>query len=72
MRRRATRALSAREQEVTERVVEGKSNKEIAAELELSIKTVEFHRAHIMKKMGADSLAGLIHVVLLAKGRREP
>ena len=65
-------ALSPREQEVTERIVDGKSNKEIAAELELSTKTVEFHRAHIMKKMGAESLAGLIHVVLIAKGLREP
>jgi FixJ family two-component response regulator len=66
------RGLSAREQEVAERIVAGKSNKEIAAELELSTKTVEFHRAHIMKKMGAESLAGLIHVVWIAKGLREP
>jgi len=66
------RALSVREQEVADLVVEGKSNKQIAAELELSIKTVEFHRAHIMRKMGADSLAALIHVVLIAKGLREP
>jgi two-component system, LuxR family, response regulator FixJ len=65
-------ALSTREQEVTNLVVEGKSNKQIAAGLELSIKTVEFHRAHIMRKMGADSLAALIHVVLIAKGLREP
>ena len=64
--------LSVREQEVMERIVEGKANKEIAAELDLSTKTVEFHRAHVMKKMGAESLAGLIHTVLIAKGMREP
>jgi FixJ family two-component response regulator len=64
--------LSAREQEVMELIVEGKANKEIAAELDLSTKTVEFHRAHVMKKMGAESLAGLIHTVLIAKGLREP
>lgn len=66
------RLLSAREQEVMELIVEGKANKEIAAELDLSTKTVEFHRAHVMKKMGAESLAGLIHTVLIAKGLREP
>jgi len=66
------RALSTREQEVADLVVEGNSNKQIAAELALSIKTVEFHRSHIMRKMGADSLAALIHVVLIAKGLREP
>jgi len=65
------RALSPREQEITDGIVGGKSNKEIAAELGLSIKTVEFHRSHIMKKMGADSLAGLVHLVLFAKGLRE-
>ena len=66
------RLLSAREQEVMELIVEGKANKEIAAELDLSTKTVEFHRAHVMKKMGAESLAGLIHTVSIAKGLREP
>ncbi len=66
------RSLSTREIEVMERIVEGKANKEIAAALDLSTKTVEFHRANVMKKMGAESLAGLIHTVLIAKGLREP
>ena len=47
------------------RVVTGKSNKVIAAELSLSTKTVEVHRAHVMEKLKADSLADLIRLVLL-------
>jgi FixJ family two-component response regulator len=73
-RRRAARAdvelrlrlLTARERDVLNRVVAGKSNKVIAAELELSTKTVEVHRAHVMEKLKADSLADLIRLSLLA------
>lgn len=53
-------ALTSREQEITSKIVEGKMNKEIAYELEISIKTVETHRAHIMQKMKVKSLAELI------------
>ena len=63
------RSLSAREREVMDRIVEGRSNKEIAVELELAIKTVEFHRAHVMQKMGAASVAALINTVTTAKGK---
>jgi two-component system response regulator FixJ len=73
-RRRAARAdvetrlrlLTARERDVLNRVVSGKSNKVIAAELKLSTKTVEVHRAHVMEKLKADSLADLIRLSLLA------
>ena len=61
--------LSAREREVLDQIVQGKANKEIAAQLNVSIKTVEFHRAHVMQKMGADSVASLLNAIL---GAREP
>lgn len=52
--------LTRREQEVFERVLAGKSNKLIAHELDISCKTVEVHRARMMDKMGASSLAQLV------------
>ena len=56
--------LTPREREVMDRVVAGQPNKVIAAELNLSIKTVEAHRARMMDKMGATSLAELLHLAL--------
>jgi len=53
-------SLSEREREVMKRVAEGKHNKSIAAELGISVKTVEFHRAHMMEKMGVASVAALV------------
>jgi FixJ family two-component response regulator len=64
--RRRLASLSAREREVLGLVAAGKANKEIAAALGLSPKTVEVHRAHVMAKMAVDSLAELIRVALLA------
>ena len=58
--------LTPREHQVLDMVVAGKANKVIAIDLDLSIKTVEFHRAHVMEKMGADSLAELVQTVMLA------
>ena len=52
--------LTAREREVLDRIVEGKSNKIIAEELDISVRTVEFHRANVMDKMRAESVAALI------------
>jgi two-component system response regulator TtrR len=57
-------ALSEREREVMQRVVEGKQNKIIAGELDISIKTVEFHRAKVMEKMGVASVAELVQLTL--------
>ncbi|MBX3027801.1 response regulator transcription factor [bacterium] len=62
------RLLTQRERDVLDRVIAGKSNKVIAAELNLSMKTVEVHRAHVMEKLRATSLADLIRLVLLAEG----
>jgi two-component system, LuxR family, response regulator DctR len=52
-------ALSARQRAVLDRVLEGKPNRQIAAELAISLKTVEFHRARIMQKFGAKTAAEL-------------
>ena len=60
--------LTEREREVMLRVVEGKLNKVIADELAISVKTVEFHRARVMEKMGADSVAGLVQLMMQDPG----
>ena len=52
--------LSEREHEVLDLILEGKLNKEIAYELSISISTVEVHRANIMRKMQAKTLAELV------------
>jgi len=54
--------LTRREREVMERVIAGESNKAIAVTLGLSPKTVEVHRAHVMEKMKAKSLAELVRL----------
>jgi FixJ family two-component response regulator len=56
--------LSEREREVLDRVLEGKSSRQVAAELFISVKTVEFHRARIMGKFGVRSVAQLFRVCL--------
>src|SRR5690242_13753595 len=56
-----------REVEVIRLLAEGKSNKEIAAELGITLRTVETHRAHIMMKMGLHSLPELIHYAIRDK-----
>ena len=58
--------LTPREHEVMEMVTEGKSNKEIASALGVSAKTVEAHRARVMEKMQADSLAELVRMAMAA------
>ena len=58
--------LTSRELEVMEMVTNGKSNKEIAATLGVSAKTVEAHRARVMEKMEASSLAELVKMVVAA------
>jgi len=57
-------ALTDRERAVLQRVIEGKQNKVIAAELDISVKTVEVHRSNVMEKMGADSVAALVQLTL--------
>ena len=57
-------SLTPREREVMERVVSGMLNKQIAGELGISIKTVETHRAQVMEKMQAQSLAELVRMAI--------
>jgi DNA-binding NarL/FixJ family response regulator len=56
-----------REVQVIRLVAEGKANKEIAAELGITMRTVETHRAKIMLKLGVHSLAELIHYAIRNK-----
>ena len=53
-------ALTPREREVTQLIAEGRSNKKIAILLDLSVKTVETHRAAVMRKLGVNSVAGVV------------
>ena len=61
------RQLTEREREVMALILDGKLNKQIAEALDISIKTVEVHRARVMEKMGVASLAGLVQQVLVAE-----
>lgn len=56
--------LTPREQQVLERIVNGRLNKQIADDLGISIKTVEAHRASIMDKTGSGTVADLMRVVV--------
>jgi len=56
--------LTEREREVMARVAEGKPNKIIAGELDISVKTVEIHRARVMEKMGVASVAALVQLLM--------
>lgn len=65
--RRRSDSLTAREREVMSQVVQGKANKVIASDLGVSQRTVEIHRARVMEKMQAASLAQLVRMVLIAE-----
>jgi len=56
--------LTLRESQVLERIVAGRLNKQIADDLGISIKTVEAHRANIMEKLNANTVADLLKVAL--------
>ena len=59
--------LTAREQQVLERIVAGRLNKQIAGDLNISIKTVEAHRANIMEKLEVTTVADLMKIALTHK-----
>ncbi len=56
--------LTSREAQVLERIVAGRLNKQIADDLGISIKTVEAHRANIMEKLNANTVADLLKIAL--------
>jgi len=64
-RRLAT--LSGREREVMEGLVEGKANKLIAYDLDISARTVEVYRANVMTKMRVRTLSELVRLVMIAR-----
>lgn len=62
-------SLSRREREVLEHIGEGLANKVIAAELGISVRTVENHRAKLLEKLNVRSTAGLIKVMVMASSQ---
>lgn len=56
--------LTTRERQVLERIAAGRLNKQIAGDLNISIKTVEAHRANIMEKMNVSTVADLLRITL--------
>lgn len=67
-----TDGLTARQKQVLELVVEGHANKEIAARLSISQRTVENHRAAVMRRTGARTLPDLIRMRLMARDPDRP
>jgi FixJ family two-component response regulator len=61
------KTLTPRERAVLELLIAGKTSKEIAVDLDLSVRTVESHRAHIMEKMDVDTATKLVATVLQAR-----
>lgn len=60
-------SLTQREREVLKLLAEGRSNKEVAAALDISIQTVETHRANLMRKLGLHSITELVHYAVRHK-----
>jgi DNA-binding NarL/FixJ family response regulator len=57
-------SLSTREREILQMLADGKSNKEVASALEISVRTVEAHRASLFRKLGIDSIAELVRYAI--------
>jgi len=62
-----TQLLTHRESEIVQFLSDGKSNKEVAASLSISVKTVETHRAAIMRKLGLKSITELVRYAIRNK-----
>jgi FixJ family two-component response regulator len=62
--RKRLESLTGREREVLRGVIDGKGSKRIAAELDISVKTVDVHRASIKEKLGVASIATLVRDVM--------
>lgn len=64
--------LTPREREVMERVVAGRHNRDIAAELDISPRTVEVHKARVMQKLQVTNIADLVRLSLRARRAGDP
>lgn len=64
---RALWHLTRREREILEMIVSGCSNQEIAAALSLSIKTIEWHRMNLMRKLDVHKVADLVRIAIQQK-----
>ncbi|GAB1721513.1 MAG: hypothetical protein GDA65_02130 [Nitrospira sp. CR1.1] len=67
VRKRRPEALTTREQEILELIWTGFKNKEIAQRLKISVKTVEAHRANMMKKIRVSNTAQLLKAAIQGK-----
>jgi len=63
----ANEPLTPREREIAQLLAEGRSNKEVATRLDISVKTVETHRASLMRKIGARSVVDIVRYALRNK-----
>ena len=64
--------LTPREREIALRIADGQANKRVAAELDISARTVELHRARILQKMGVRSLAQLVRMIVALGEKARP
>jgi DNA-binding NarL/FixJ family response regulator len=58
--------LSQRQVEVLKLIAAGRTTKQIALELDISVKTVETHRSHLMERLGVHDVAGLVRIAIKA------
>jgi two-component system response regulator FixJ len=65
-------SLTPKERDVLSHVAAGEANKVIARRLDVSLRTVELHRQNVFQKMGADSLAELVRMVVAIEGEPKP
>jgi two-component system response regulator FixJ len=70
--REALARVTPRERDVLRGLVDGKTNKSIARELAISPRTIEAHRANLMKKLGVETFPELVRLSVLAEGPRPP
>ncbi|MDC4225796.1 MAG: response regulator transcription factor [Candidatus Manganitrophus sp.] len=61
---KATDDLTHRQREILQLIAEGQSTKEIAHQLDLSVKTIETHRAQLMRRLGIYDIAGLVRCAI--------
>jgi DNA-binding NarL/FixJ family response regulator len=61
---REGKILTLREREVLQMLTEGRSNRQVATELQISVKTVETHRSSVMRKLDINSIVDLVHYAI--------